>query len=350
MEASLAPLLPLLARERAAARPFALGVLLETAGSTYRKAGALMAMTAGGEFAGLLSGGCLEGDLGEHARSVITSGTARVVTYDTRGPDDLVWGLGLGCEGAMRILLLRVGPEQGYEPLEHLARALADHRATAVGVITESRRADVPLGGIVLPDGGGTGALRGEAVQGALAQARDTGKIRWLSDQNGEWQLFLLPIALPPRLLLLGAGPDAVPVVDFAARLGWKVTVVDHRPVYATSLRFARAERVVPAPSPAALSEVVDLEAFDATVVMSHHLASDLAYLRTLAHAGIPYVGLLGPAARREKLLEGLNGEADRLRPRLHAPVGLPLGGRAPESIALAIVAEIHAFLNRSAV
>jgi XdhC and CoxI family len=163
-----------------------------------------MAMTAGREFAGLLSGGCLEGDLGEHARSVITSGTARVVTYDTRGPDDLVWGLGLGCEGAMRIFLLRVGPEQGYEPLEHLARALADHRATAVGVITESRRADVPLGGIVLPDGGGTGALRGEAVQGALAQARDTGKICWLSDQNGEWQLFLLPIALRPGGRLRG--------------------------------------------------------------------------------------------------------------------------------------------------
>ena len=83
---------------------------------------------------------------------------------------------------------------------------------------------------------------------------------------------------------------------------------------------------------------------------MSHHLASDLAYLRTLAHAGIRYVGLLGLAARREELLESVNGEADRLRPRLHAPVGLPLGGRAPESIALAIVAEIHAFLNRSAV
>jgi len=138
---------------------------------------------------------------------------------------------------------------------------------------------------------------------------------------------------MPPRLLLLGARPDAVPAVDFAARLDWKVTVVDHRPDYATSLRFALAERVVPAPFPAALSEVVDLEAFDAAVVMSHHLASDLAYLRTLAHAGIRYVGLLGLAARREELLESVNGEADRLRPRLHAPVGLPLGGRAPESM-----------------
>jgi xanthine dehydrogenase accessory factor len=84
-------------------------------------------------------------------------------------------------------------------------------------------------------------------------------------------------------------------------------------------------------------------------VVMSHHLPSDLAYLKVLAASAIPYVGLLGPAVRRERLLAELGSDARSLNQRLHAPVGLPLGGRTPESIALAIVAQLHAFLHKAA-
>jgi len=97
---------------------------------------------------------------------------------------------------------------------------------------------------------------------------------------------------------------------------------------------------------PDALAQALELAHFRAAVVMSHHLASDLAYLSALAQTTIPYVGLLGPAVRREKLLSDLGAAAHRLRPRLHAPVGLALGGRTPESIALAIVAELHAFVH----
>ncbi|MDE2450072.1 MAG: XdhC family protein, partial [Gammaproteobacteria bacterium] len=89
-----------------------------------------------------------------------------------------------------------------------------------------------------------------------------------------------------------------------------------------------------------------DLRQFAAAVVMSHHLPSDLEYLRVLSASSLAYVGLLGPPARREKLLSELGSEAERLRSRLRAPVGLNLGGRAPEAIALAIVAEIHAFVQ----
>ena len=139
-----------------------------------------------------------------------------------------------------------------------------------------------------------------------------------------------------------------MPVVDFAARLDWKVTLVDHRPAYAVASHFPAAERVILA-RPDALPAALDLSRFAAAVVMSHHLPSDLAYLRALAATGIAYVGLLGPAARREKLLSDLGTAAHALRGRLRAPVGLPLGGRSPESIALAIVAELHAHLHRPA-
>ena len=138
-----------------------------------------------------------------------------------------------------------------------------------------------------------------------------------------------------------------MPVVSAARALGWRVTVVDHRPAYGGDSRFAGAHVVLGDAD--ALLTVVDVRRCHAAVVMSHHLASDAAYLRELAAAGVPgYVGLLGPAARRRRLMQELGGAADSLQGRLHSPVGLDLGAVTPEAIALAIVSEIHAWLARA--
>ena len=348
MEASLGPLLPLYERERAAGRAMALGVLVHTAGSTYRKPGALILISADGDYAGLISGGCLEGDLREHARAVIASGAAANVHYDMRTADDLLWGLGLGCEGALQILLLQVGPANGWQPLGHLAASLAAHHRTAIGVLVESADAELRPGKVVLPSDATTSSqlppsLAASGVQELLHRAAASGETAWL--EQSTWKLFALPLSLPPRILLLGAGPDALPVVDFAVRLGWKVTLIDHRAAYAVPKHFPGAESVVLS-RPETLPDTIDLAGFEAAVVMSHHLPSDLAYLRVLSACAIPYVGLLGPAVRRARLLGDLGGDARRLHGRLHAPVGLPLGGRSPESIALAIIAQLHAFLH----
>jgi len=339
MESLLGPLLPLFERERAAGRTVALGLLVDTAGSTYRKPGALMLIAANGDSAGLLSGGCLEGDLGEYARKVIDTGKPRLVSYDMRGGDDLIWGLGLGCEGAMHILLIPVGPDTDWQPLLHLVRCHAAYEASAVAVVVESERADSPVGTVAIK-----GSAAHPGVEAALHEAARTGRSGWFETTSPRWRVFALPLSLPPRILLLGAGPDAAPVVDFAARLNWKVTLVDHRPAYAAAAHFPSAERVVQA-RPEELLRAVDLSHFSAAVVMSHHLPSDLSYLQALAATSIPYIGLLGPAVRRERLLADLASDADKIRGRLHAPVGLPIGGRSPESIALAIVSEIHAFV-----
>jgi len=339
VESLLGPLLPLFERERAAGKAIALGVLVETAGSTYRKPGALMLIAADGESAGLLSGGCLEGDLSEYAREVIESGHSRLVTYDMRGGEDLIWGLGLGCEGAMHILLMRVGPDNDYQPLTHLARGLAAHQPSAVAIVVQSEQGGPPVGTAFLP---GT-AQCPATVARALDEAARTGRTSWLESAAPRWRMFALPLSLPPRLLRFGAGPDAVPVVDFAVRLSWKVTLIDHRPAYADPSHFPTAERVLHAQP----DEIpLELAHFSAAVVMSHHLPSDLKYLRALAGTEIPYVGLLGPAVRRERLLTDLGADAERIRKRLRAPVGLAIGGRSPEAIALAIVAEIHAFVH----
>lgn len=348
MESSLGPLLPLFERERAAGNPVALGLLVETAGSTYRKPGALMLVASNGEWAGLLSGGCLEGDLSEHARGVIQSGKARVVSYDLRGGDDLMWGLGLGCEGAMHILLMSVGPHNDWQPVDYLSACLMRKQPTAIGIVVRSDDGDV--GRVIYPEDAETGpvARASEALSGvqpALAEARRLGRTGWYESAAPRRRVFTLPLAPPPGVLLLGAGPDAAPVADFAARLGWQVTLVDHRPAYADRAHFPSAEHVFHI-SPEDLLTVVDTSRYCAAVVMSHHLPSDLKYLQVLSNTTIPYIGLLGPAVRREKLMSDLGAHADRIRRRLHAPVGLALGGRSPESIALAIVAEIHAFVH----
>ena len=321
-----------------------LAVVLSTQGSTYRKAGALMLIAANGEYAGLLSGGCLESDLLGHAESVLRSGTPASVNYDLRGPDDLLWGLGLGCEGAMQILLLRVDASVGWQPLAHLAQSYAAELPAAIGIVTEADEAALPNGRFFLSGGtAGPPALRA-ALECA---ARDPARVVWYQSSEPALRAFILPLALPPRLLLLGAGPDAAPVVEFAARLHFRVTLADHRPAYVERARFPSAHRVDHV-IPSGLAMHIDLTRIDAAVVMSHHVPTDLQYLRALAFSPVPYVGLLGPRLRRDCLLAELSEVASRLHPRLHAPVGLDLGGETPEAIALSIVAEVQSFLSRA--
>jgi xanthine dehydrogenase accessory factor len=343
MESLIAPLLPLYQREHRAGRAVTLAVVVHTDGSTYRKPGALMLIAADGEYAGLLSGGCLESDLLEHAQQVMASGEARLVTYETGGSDDLLWGLGVGCEGTMQILLLRVGPQNGWQPLSRFAAAHQRRERVAAAVVIASPDGTLPAGSVILSDG----RAGGDGIQALLAQALASRRASALGGSSEPLRVLAMPLALPPRLLLLGGGPDVQPVVEFAARLDWQVTVYDHRAAYAKAVRFPQATQVILG-RPEAMGETVDLGAYDAAVVMSHHLLSDLAYLRTLSGSRIPYVGLLGPVTRRDKLLADLGTDAAGLNGRLRAPIGLNIGGRAPESVALSIVAEIHARLHQA--
>ena len=161
---------------------------------------------------------------------------------------------------------------------------------------------------------------------------------------SGRTRAFVHYLAPAPHLLICGAGPDADPVVRIARMLGWRVTVADHRPAYAQAARFPGATVVLGGASE--LCQRVDPEECHAAIVMSHHLASDTAYLKSLAEADAPgYVGLLGPAARRRRLAAELGTLTKQLRGRLRGPVGLNIGAVTPEGIALAIIAQIHAWL-----
>jgi xanthine/CO dehydrogenase XdhC/CoxF family maturation factor len=137
--------------------------------------------------------------------------------------------------------------------------------------------------------------------------------------------------------------------VRFAAELGWRATVVDHRPAYVDGNDFACAETTLCCDADE-VADHVDLDDFDLAVVMSHHLESDRRYLRQLADARIGYIGLLGPPARRDRLMAELGDRAAALAGRLHGPAGLDLGGRGPAAIALSIVAEMQQSLAAAGV
>jgi xanthine/CO dehydrogenase XdhC/CoxF family maturation factor len=238
----------------------------------------------------------------------------------------------------MRVLI-EPAPAGGMaaEALEAAGRILRTGEPTCLVAVHDA--SDLPLGTFSLST---VPPLLEEAAREALtAQASRALDLGHGSARVRAFAQFLAP---PPHLLVCGAGPDARPVVSAARAMGWRVTVVDHRPAYADARQFPGADVVhVDA---RALLDAVDVRRCHAAVVMSHHLASDVEYLRALARAGRPdYVGLLGPLARRQRIAEELGPLARALQSRLRGPVGIDIGAIIPEAIALAIVAEVHAWL-----
>jgi xanthine dehydrogenase accessory factor len=338
MIANIAPLPEFFSAYRERGQPLVLATIVETIGSTYRKAGAQMLIAGDGQAAGLLSGGCAESDLIERAQRVLTTGKSEIAVFDTRGSDDVIWGIGLGCEGAMRILLTRIDAANDYQPFAYELECKALHRRGAFAFVVKENAA-LPLGKHWRLDSP-------QAPDKVCAQlecaAAESATNTFALDDAG---IFAAPIDLPPRLLILGAGADSVPVVELAALLGWHTTIADHRPAYAVASRFEKAHAVVLSPA-LELPQSVAINDFDAAVVMSHHLPTDQIYLAMLADSAIKYVGLLGPEARRKRLLAEIGERAAKLQHRLAGPVGLDIGAGTPEAIALAIVAEVHAYLH----
>jgi xanthine/CO dehydrogenase XdhC/CoxF family maturation factor len=333
--------------------PLVLATVYETRGSTYSKSGARMLIAEGGTFQGMLSGGCLEGDLAERAMSVLRSNAPQAVTYDLGKNDQDLWGLGVGCDGLMRIFLQPLLPDEGYQPFAAIAGVLSGDQAGVAATVLESQHQPVLPGATLVLCGddvtafGVSGEFR-EALLSAsrLAAAEKQSGTRLLEVSGSELKVLTARLLPPPRLLILGAGLDASPVLRLAAELGWRVTVQDHRPAYIERGDFRQAEQVICAPAES-LAQHVTPSRFDAVIVMSHHLATDRKYLRLLADSPIPYVGLLGPRDRRARLMEDLGAAAARLERRLHGPAGFDIGADGPASIALSILAEIHSELTK---
>ena len=339
-------------REHQADKTLVLGTVIATEGSTYRKPGAMMLIAADNSYHGLISGGCLEADLASHAMEVFTDGKTRNVCYDMSHGDDFAWGLGLGCDGIIHLMLQRLDGNTGFGFLKTLDQAWEAKSSGLLSLVTSSSDPDFSAGEFALHCGADFNTGDPELMksmhspEGSLfSSGHDMSRRYWqdaIDTGRGNVEVLLIPIMPPPSILICGAGHDALPVARLAVEMGWNCTIVDHRS------GFARADRFPPSCEvrvlqPDELSAVIDLDQIDAAVLMTHHLGHDRAYLSQVVKAVVAYIGLLGPRARRDRLLDEI-GASDV---HVHGPAGLNIGAEMPESIALSIIAEVHAFLNR---
>ena len=315
---------------------FTLCVVVHCAGSTYRKPGALALVGADGSRLGVISGGCLESDLESAARAALAENLPRVELFDTRSEDDLVFGSGSGCRGQMQVLLLPVAAGASHPLCEALLAAERAQRLLRAALITSGPHV-------------GSGFLWSANIETELApriEAVRALKGRAAGEHHLEGGLTCAVVLFvpSPRIMLVGAGPEAPALINIASHLGWQVVVSDHREALLTR-HAAGAERTICARPAEALATLGD-QRLDACIVMTHTAANDREALAALARRADPFIGLLGPPARRDELLAELDpAERAALTPRLHAPVGIRLGGHGPEMLALSICAELQRFL-----
>ena len=320
-------------------RSGALATVVRVEGSSYRRPGARMLVGEQGVVAGCVSGGCLEADVVEWARRVMESGTSRLLTYDTLTDEDGVFGLGTGCAGIVEVL---VEPLHRCMPFLHaLCDVLARERSVVLATVF---RAD-DSGGIgqrcLVSEGGVVGS---SALEDAARAAFHAGVSECVSiwDRGVRMDVFCELVEPAPSLLIFGAGPDAVPLSHMGCEMGWRTMVADHRPALLSALRFPGAVRLMESRS--ALEKV---DARTAVALMTHNYELDAALLLQLAPTDAFYVGVLGSHQRIQRLWSdsGAAAALHLLGSRLHAPVGLDIGAATPETIALAIAAEIQAAL-----
>ncbi|HEY7401394.1 MAG TPA: XdhC family protein [Actinomycetota bacterium] len=328
----------------------ALATIVAVRGSTYRRPGARLLVPEEGTPIGNLSGGCLEGDVADLAKVVMQEGRARLAGWDLTADDDAVWGLGLGCNGAIEVFIEPA--DRAAEVAGVLRIALEEERPICLVTVLESDVASVEPGArlVVRRDGREEGSVGDPGVDAqAIAAAREL-----LREQRSEIRTFepgvraFVEVLEPPlRLLICGAGHDAIPLVRAAGVVGWSAIVVDDREAFLTADRFPGAAGFVHVDEPSSAAKLAPIDERTYAVVMTHNFLRDKDYLRSLLTSPAAYIGMLGPAARTERLFMELREEgvdvSDADRERIHGPAGLDMGAEGPEEIAQSIVAEIVA-------
>lgn len=314
--------------------------LVRVAGSSYRRPGAHLLLDAQGDYAGTISGGCLETEVVHKATWLVREG-AVVERYSTMFDDTADIPFGLGCGGVVDLLLEPADMPECRALMLALKEALAGEEATVLTWLPGEGR---PLARAVLSAGGDFSFASSALTEPELVEAR--AKVLRPSEAGSlSDDIFVERITAPQRLFILGAGDDAKPLVRMAALLGWSVTVMDGRANLARPERFPEAERVMVV-APAA-AEVLRIGSTDAVVLMTHSYEQDRELLAAVLPLRPRYLGLLGAKHRSSLLVSEIAARLGRTVTacceQVYAPVGMDLGGDGPEAIALAVIAEIQA-------
>lgn len=326
-----------------------LATVVDVVGSGYRRPGARMLIDQNGYGIGTVSGGCLEADVLERAKKVLQTGEPTVITYDTSKDENSVFGLGMGCRGVVRILLEPIEKESilsaAFEgAIEHrekqfIATMISSSRAVTGGRVFYSDRNQFEF--VNLPNDVERLQLLKDGCFEFFQQNKSP-EVRQYTIGDDTFELFFENIVPPLELKLFGAGYDALPLIKFAKELGWRVSVIDHRPAYTKPERLPEADEILTA-NVQDLSDNFFQDENSVAVIMTHNYDRDREILPRLLKSKCLYVGALGPKKRTEKILAE---KGESWSQNLHAPIGLDIGADTPEAIALAIVAEIQAVLK----
>lgn len=336
-----------------------LATVVHVEGSSYRRAGARMLVDEYGNITGAISGGCLEGDALKKALFALEKQENKLITYDTSDEDDAVVGAQLGCNGIIQVMFEPIDHGNGSNACELLKLTLETEVPSVVCIGFDLDSTQSQMGTVLVSNGTNqqvTGAMENEvliAIKEKHHEILENEKSGFyqIDSKSGMSHLFMEYHPTPVQLVLVGAGNDAQILAQQAAILGWNVIVTDGRPTYANTSRFAGACQVVVTKPEETLKNIrLDHRTF--FVLMSHNYNYDISVLKLLlGRSELPYIGILGPLKKYERMLneladEGIEVSQDDLE-KIHAPVGLEIGAETPAEIGLSILAEIQSVLTK---
>lgn len=340
-------------------RRAALATVVKVRGSSYRSPGARMLITDDGKWVGSISGGCLEGDALRKARQVMTDKVPFTVTYDTREESNQNLGIGLGCNGVIDVLIEPLDITDPNNPAQFFESILSLNTPVALATIFSSTGKQETGQKLLLSSEETkvvtiSDQLLAQQVRADLSKLFESKKseARTYTVNGKETEVFIELIQPSISLILFGGGFDARPVSQLAKSLGWDVTVTDECVAHIAPLFFPSADKLS-----LCQRNFIDrdfmITPYTACVLMSHNYEYDRDVLKKLLNTETPFIGILGPRKRFDKMLiefkqVGIELSSEDFH-RVHSPIGLDIGAEAPDEIAVSIIAEIQSkFSNRS--
>lgn len=333
----------------------ALAAVVHLDGSSYRRPGARMLVTDDGKLTGAISGGCLEGDALRKAMLVLARQQTKLVTYDTSDEDDATIGIQLGCAGVIQVLFEPIDPNNHNNPIQLLRKAISlRQKSVLVTLFSLEDKKNEQIGTCLLLEENGniSGAIPYPGLHDAImkdvhkAMQQQASFFKNYAGKDFSVSAFIEFLQPAVSLVVVGAGNDAIPMVQIADTVGWEVRVVDGRSTHARPERFASACQVLVSKPEKALDQI-PIDEQTVFVLMTHNYNYDLAMLKILLQQKVKYIGLLGPRKKFERMLDELQSEGIQLSREqlnsIYGPVGLEIGAETAEEIALSIIAEIKA-------
>ncbi len=330
----------------------ALATVVKVEESSYRRIGARMLVSSKGLFVGGISGGCLEGNALKKAQMAIHKKAVSKVVYDTLEEEDHQIGIGLGCNGRIEILFSPINLADTNNSIELLRQTIeADRPAILLKIIASTDRSLLGVNQLLVDDYqeasiGGINVLDlASAIDATLERKKP--KVFHFENAAGE-KIELLSEYLRPetRLVIIGNNYDVNALIGVANELGWQVSVVGKKGKVLKSI----ADKVEKIYDYSEASNI-PIDEYTAVILMTHDYRRDLQMLPFFIRKDLPYLGMLGPRKRFEKLNEELREKVhcDDLKniAHIHGPVGLDIGAESPEEISLSIAAEIVSIFRK---